>query len=88
MDKIFVAPSEEPCIDANEMARLLGRAPSLIRRMAHDHKIPAHVIKNGCRMYYSFRASEVFAALRNDYGNEERTTEDNVGNTPETPTEK
>lgn len=46
-----------------------------IRRMARGHKIPAHVIKNGCRTYYSFRASEVFAALKNDYGKEEITPE-------------
>src|ERR1017187_1977975 len=32
MNKIIVIPCEDPCIDANEMARLLGRAPSLIRR--------------------------------------------------------
>jgi hypothetical protein len=43
--------------------------------MARGHKIPAHVIKNGCRTYYSFRASEVFAALKNDYGKEEITPE-------------
>jgi len=52
--------------------------------MAREHKIPAHVIKNGCRMYYSFQASEVFAALRNDYGKEkEETTERDIGSHPE-----
>jgi hypothetical protein len=75
MNKNFVMSFDEPCIDANEMARLLGRAPSLIRRMARGHKIPAHVIRNGCRTYYSFRATEVFAALRNNYGKEMITVE-------------
>lgn len=84
MDKIIFMPCEEQCINADEMARRLGRAPSLIRRMAREHKIPAHVIKNGCRMYYSFQASEVFAALRNDYGKEkEETTERDIGSHPE-----
>jgi hypothetical protein len=78
MNNVTFMSSDEPCIDADQMARLLGRAPSLIRRMARRNQIPAHVIKNGCRMYYSFRPSEVLAALRNDYGKDKtgRSSED------------
>jgi len=73
MDNEKLVSSDEPCIDADQMAGLLERSPSLIRRMARKNQIPAHVIKNGCRIYYSFRPSEVLAALRNDYGKEENT---------------